>query len=407
MNRPVLQELYLFTKITIMKKLLTLLMTVCFCLSVFAQSGQTTKTITWGDNERQYIEYVPANVSNPAPVLFVLHGLGDDMSNMFNSTGFKAIADAHGWIVVIPQALEAIVEIPMMGSTSIGTAWNSGVSGNIPIVGNIVVNENVDDAGFLLAILDDLIATYNVDQNNVFSTGFSMGGFMSNRMAIEHADRFKAIASVSGTIGNVVSNATPSRHINTMHFHGTADEMVSYENAELSYSGISFSVGLGAEATVDFWKNANGCAATPSTYNFPDNASDGLTFEKFQYDNANEGIKTVFVKVNGGTHTWYYTPNNDIDYTTEIYNFFASCMGPTSVGEVAFPTVNVYPNPTKDMLHVEAENITNIQVYNALGQLMVSTTSTDIPVSSYSEGLYTVSVTFANGRVLTRKVMVK
>ena len=180
-----------------MKKLLTLLMTVCFCLSVFAQSGQTTKTITWGDNERQYIEYVPANVSNPAPVLFVLHGLGDDMSNMFNSTGFKAIADAHGWIVVIPQALEAIVEIPMMGSTSIGTAWNSGVSGNIPIVGNIVVNENVDDAGFLLAILDDLIATYNVDQNNVFSTGFSMGGFMSNRMAIEHADRFKAIASVS------------------------------------------------------------------------------------------------------------------------------------------------------------------------------------------------------------------
>ena len=389
-----------------MKKIFTLLMTVCFCLSVFAQSGQTTKTMTWGGTEREYIEYVPANVSNPAPVLFVLHGLGDDMSNMFNSTGFKAIADAHGWIVVIPQALEATVSV-MGQNMSLGTAWNSGVSGNIPIVGNIVVNENVDDAGFLLAILDDLIATYNVDQNNVFSTGFSMGGFMSNRMALEHADRFRAIASVSGTIGNVVANTTPSRHISTMHFHGTADEMVSYENAELSYQSISFSVGLGAEATVAFWKNANGCAETPTTYNFPDNASDGLTFEKFQYDNANEGIKTVFVKVNGGTHTWYYTPNNDIDYTTEIYNFFASCMTPTGVGEIAFPTVTVFPNPVNDILHVEAENIANIQVYNALGQLMATTTNTDIPVSSYSEGLYTVSVTFADGRVLTRKVMVK
>ena len=46
-------------------------------------------------------------------------------------------------------------------------------------------------------------------------------------------------------------------------------------------------------------------------------------------------------------------------------------------------------------------------MYNALGQLMISTTNTDIPVSSYSEGLYTVSVTFADGRILTRKVMVK
>ena len=70
-------------------------MTVCFCLSVFAQSAQTTKTISWGGTDRQYIEYVPANVTNPAPVLFVLHGLGDNMSNMFSGTGFKAIADAH------------------------------------------------------------------------------------------------------------------------------------------------------------------------------------------------------------------------------------------------------------------------------------------------------------------------
>ena len=388
-----------------MKKLITLLMTVCFCLSVFAQSGQTTKTITWGDTERQYIEYVPANLSSPAPVLFVLHGLGDNMTDMFSYTGFKEIADAHGWIVITPQALEAVVSI-MGYSMSLGTAWNSGVSADV--LGNhIVVNEGVDDSGFLMAILNDLIATYNVDQNNVFCTGFSMGGFMSNRMAIEHPDRFKAIASVSGTIGNEISNVTPSQHISTMHIHGTSDQMVSYENAELSYGNMTLCVGIGAEATVEYWRNNNQCSATATHTDYPDNASDNLTFEKFQYDNANEGIKTVFVKVNGGAHDWYYTPDYDIDYTNEIYNFFASCMVPTSVDEVAFPTVNVYPNPTKDMLHVEAENITDIQVYNALGQLMTTTTATDIPVSSYSEGLYTVTVTFADGRVLTRKVMVK
>lgn len=380
-------------------------MTVCFCLSVFAQSGQTTKTITWGGTDRQYIEYVPANVSNPAPVLFVLHGLGDDMSNMFSSTGFKSIADAHGWIVITPQALDA--QISLMGySMSIGTAWNSGVSADL-MGSSIVVNDGVDDSGLMMAILDDLISTYNVDQNNVFCTGFSMGGFMSNRMAMEHGDRIKAIASVSGTIGNAISNSTPVGHVSAMHIHGTGDGTVTYEDASFNVMVATVSVGLGAEATVEYWRNYNQCSATPTHTNYPDNANDGLTFEKFLYEGGTNGTKTAFIKVTGGDHTWYYTPANDIDYTTEIYNFFASCMTPTTVNEVSFPTVNVYPNPTKDMLHVEAENITNIQVYNALGQLMISTTNTDIPVSSYSEGLYSVSVTFADGRVLTRKVMVK
>lgn len=376
-----------------MKKLVTLLMTVFLCLSVFAQSGQTTKTITWGDLERQYIEYVPENLSAPAPVLFVFHGLGDNMSNMFNGTGFKSIANQHGWIVITPQAVEA----SLMGQTV--TAWNSGVS-----IGSMSINSDVDDSGLMMAILDNLIATYSIDQNNVFCTGFSMGGFMSNRMAMEHGDRIRAIASVSGTIGNAIANATPVGHVSAMHIHGTSDGTVTY--ADASYGGY-VSVGMGAEATVEYWRNYNQCSATATHTDYPDNVSDGLTFEKFLYEGGTDGTKVALIKVTGGDHDWYYTPANDIDYTTEIYNFFASCMGPTSVSEASFPTVNVYPNPTKDVLHVEAENISNIQVYNALGQLMISTTNTDIPVSSYSEGFYTVSVSFADGRVLTRKVMVR
>lgn len=377
-------------------------------LLFFSLQAQTHKTMVWGDSTRQYLEYVPAsyNANTPAPVLFVLHGLGDDMTNMFNATGFKRIADQHGWIVVTPQATEAVVSVPMLGNTSLGTAWNSGVSGDIPIVGHIVVNEQVDDAGFLMAILTDLINHYNVDQENVFCTGFSMGGFMSNRMAIEHADKFKAIASVSGTIGNEVSNGTPSRHISTMHFHGTADQMVTYENAELSYSGISFTIGLGAEATVNFWKTANACAATPTTTTFPDNASDNLTFEKYLYENANDGTQTVFIKVNGGEHTWYSTPTNDIDYTTEIYNFFATQMGIVSVNDHVSTAVSVYPNPAADLLRVAGEGISLVRIYDATGHLMTSTQETEVNVSSWAEGMYFVSVSTENGQLSNYKIMI-
>ena len=393
-----------------MKKIFTLLLAVSFCIVVNAQGELNSKTMTWGDDEREYLEYVPANVSSPAPVLFVLHGLGDNMTSMFNNTGFKEIADEHGWIVITPQAIALTATIMGFGTPQtmpIDAAWNSGVSGTIPDYNITVSIDGPDDAGFLMAILDDLIANYNVDQNSVFFTGFSMGGFMTNRMAIEHGDRIKAIASVSGTIGKHFISSTPISHVSTMHIHGTSDGTVGYANADLTYEGVSVSVGLGAEATVEYWRSYNQCSATPIHTDYPDNASDGKTFEKFMYENGTENTRTAFIKVNGGDHEWYYTPDYDVDYTSEIYNFFALCMGLVDVSENTFPTVNVYPNPTKDMLHVEGADITNIQVFNALGQLMTSTTSKDIPVSSYSEGLYTVSVTFADGRTLTRKVMVK
>ena len=378
-----------------MKKLFTFVFAVAFCFFV---NAQTTKTMEWGDLERQYLEYVPTsyNAGTPAPVLFVFHGLGDEMSSIFGA-GFKELADEHGWIVIAPQA----AEMSFQGTSM--PAWNAGIRISYGSY-NIVVGEGIDDSGLMMAILDDLIGNYNVDQNNVFCTGFSLGGFMANRMAMEHGDRINAIASVSGTIGNDISGKTPVGHVSAMHIHGTADQIVTYGNA--SYMGY-ISVGLGAEATVEYWRNYNQCSSTAVHTDYPDNEDDDLTFEKDLYEGGVNGTKTAFIKVTGGDHDWYYTPDNDIDYTTEIYNFFASCMIPASIEEVVSASVNIYPNPTKDILHVEGENIATVQVYNALGKLMASTAHTDIPVNGYSEGLYTVSITFTDGRMLSRKVMVK
>ena len=226
-----------------MKKIFTLLMAVIFCFFANAQSGLNTRSMTWGDTERQYLEYVPSsyNASTPAPVLFVLHGLGDNMSNMFNATGFRQIADAHGWIVITPQALNATISL-MGYSYEIGAAWHSGASGSLGTM-NIVVNEEVDDAGFLMAILDDLIANYNVDQNNVFCTGFSMGGFMSNRMAMEHGDRIKAIASVSGTIGNEIADPIEPQGVALKHF---VDSLLLLRYCEIDKDARVIDVGTGA-----------------------------------------------------------------------------------------------------------------------------------------------------------------
>lgn len=381
-----------------MKRFFTLLVLTAFVFGLHAQSGQTNKTMQFGGVERQYIEYIPANVQSPAPVLFVLHGLGDDMSNMFNATGFKQIADQHGWIVITPQALEASV----MGY-SMGTAWNSGISITYGTY-HIGINEDVDDSGFIMAILDDLIANNNADASRVYATGFSMGGFMSNRLAIEHGDRITAIASVSGTVGIDIQGNTPVGHVSAMHIHGTADGTVGYENADFSLGAASVSVGLGAEATVEYWRNYNQCSATPTTYNYPDNKDDGLTFERYEYTGGTEGTRTVFIKVNGGDHTWYYTSNNDIDYTTEIYNFFAGNTVNIAENEL---TANIFPNPAQDILHIEAENFSEVSLFNSVGQEVMVSTSTDFNVSQLPAGFYTARILFSNGQSLNSKVIIR
>ena len=337
-----------------MRKIVTLFIAVIFCL--FA-NAQVTKTMMWGGEQRQYLEYVPESYdpSTPTPVIFGFHGVGKTMNYFFNVSGLYRIADEHGWILIVPQALEYSIPLGLT-NVNMGTTWSAKVSGTL-LGYHVVLNEDVDDPGWILAILDLLIDTYNIDENSVFCTGVSMGGFMSNRMAIEHGDRIRAIASVNGTIGNELTNTTPVRHISAMHIHGTADDTISYANAEfpIHYGYIintSVSLGLGAEATVEYWRSFNQCSTTPVYTAYPDIAADGKTFEQFLYEDGIDGTKTAFIKATGGHHEWYSTPACDIDYATEIYNFFASCIEPAHIDSL--PTVTT-------------GSITDIQTNSAAG----------------------------------------
>ena len=70
-----------------------------FAAMALGLNAQTMKTITWGGQERQYLEYVPSTYSSetPAPVLFMLHGLGDEATNFFYGTDVRTVAEQNGF----------------------------------------------------------------------------------------------------------------------------------------------------------------------------------------------------------------------------------------------------------------------------------------------------------------------
>ena len=85
-----------------------------------------------------------------------------------------------------------------------------------------------------------------------------------------------------------------------------------------------------------------------------------------------------------------------------------SIKGPEGVEENVASSYNIYPNPANDKIYVEGEDVEYVELYNAMGQLMVvvkGSEKTTIDVTSYGEGVYFVKVVGRETR--TQKVVIK
>ncbi len=359
-----------------MKKL-CLLITI-FSIASIGFCQKVTKNFMYDGLNREYIEYVPSiyDSLSAVPLVICLHGLGDNMTN-FTGIGMNYVADTANFIVVTPQAI----------SSPSGTAWNSGAS-----YMGYVLNGDVDDAGFINALIDTVSASYNIDQTRVYATGFSMGGFMSNRLACELNNRIAAIASVSGTIGTALT-CNPGRAISVCHFHGTADQTVSYTANQY---------GNDPEDLVNFWVTNNNCDTTPVYTDLPDIAADGYTIDHYVYQNGDDSTEVEFYKVNGGGHEWLSCPANDVSYTIEIWNFFNKHkLIPTSnINDIICESnIKIYPNPAVDMVNILNLNkksvyiiITDIKGAVIYQEQINRKDNVSINVSNFSKGIYFLKI---------------
>jgi hypothetical protein len=141
---------------------------------------------------------------------------------------------------------------------------------------------------------------------------------------------------------------------------------------------------------------------------FPDTEADGKTFERYFYQNGTDGVFTAFIKVIGGDHEWYYTPQNDIDYTTEIYKFFTNTMDfPSNVENQAAILSDIYPNPASNFINIGIDNA-NVSIFDITGKLVLNNTSSNnqtIDISSLSEGMYIVKLN-NDGKISEQKLHV-
>ena len=70
--------------------------------------------------------------------------------------------------------------------------------------------------------------------------------------------------------------------------------------------------------------------------------------------------------------------------------------------------LSVYPNPAGGVVRIEGVVADEVQVYNALGQMVKTVRGTnEIDVADLVEGVYLVRIADAEGKVYTNKITVQ
>lgn len=159
---------------------------------------------------REYILALPNNYdpSHAYKLIFGWHPLGGSAQQVASGGyyGLQKVAKDQA-IFVSPEGL------PFQGD-SLG--WG---------------NKNGEDLAFLTAMLDLFRAQLCVDEERIFSTGFSFGGMMSFAVGCSSTSMMRAIAPMAGN--TMVSGCEKgTRPVAMMGFHGTHDSVVDISGGQ-------------------------------------------------------------------------------------------------------------------------------------------------------------------------------
>ncbi len=284
-------------------------------------------TMQFKGYERNYIVHLPPaeKMQKPIPLLFHLHGGGGTAKGTPGLTfeRFNELADRDGFIVVYPNA--------------INKNWNDGRK----LEDVIAWKEDIDDVGFITAIVDELNQKHNIDATRIFTTGMSNGGFMSSRLLCDRADIFRGGAILTASLSkDYLPQCKPEKPVAVIVMNGTDDPLVPYDGGQVKVFRKTRGEIVSTDEIVDFWKDKNGCKIKEDTIQLPDTVDDGTTVSVTKYSDCKEEGALVLYTINGGGHTWpggkqylgkrwIGKTNRDIVACDVIWDFFKS-LPPTN-----------------------------------------------------------------------------
>jgi len=280
-------------------------------VSAAPANAQEQRSLRHDGAERDYLIYGPRSTSaaGTVPLVIVLHGAGTTGEIIATITRFGALARTEGFYAVFPDGTG-----PLFANT-----WNARHCCGW------AMTEEVDDVGFIAALIDQLTAEHPIDPNRVYVAGFSNGAMLAHLVGIELSDRVAAIAPVAGVLFG--DEPIPSNPVPALIINNADDRVIPPFGREPGVDGPLWEIWDGtplqpSDYQARFWAEANGCELRSR-----------LTFASaFRGESyaCPEGASVEYHLINDNRHLW---PGGSLtiggvdpaiyDATAVIWSFFS------------------------------------------------------------------------------------
>ena len=258
--------------------------------------GTSVHTMSFDGLDRTYRVHKPAGLTAAAPLVVMLHGATGTGEQAENSYGWDQLADSAHFVVAYPDG--------------VGRSWNGhGCCSK-------AMRENIDDVGFITAMVGQISADLPIDKSRVYAAGISNGGIMSYALAC-NTSIFAAIGPDSATM---LDPCTAPHPTSVIHIHGTADKLVPYHGGTVE-SAVD---GPPVPDVNAVWRKTDQCGPPNVTTNAPLTTSIAACADK----------RTVeLITIDGGKHQWpggttfleKRSPTSQaLNATETIWQFFAA-----------------------------------------------------------------------------------
>jgi polyhydroxybutyrate depolymerase len=265
--------------------------------------GQFSQTFEFENVARTYQLYVPPAYrgTTAVPVVFDFHGFGSNAVQQMVYGNFEPLARRNDFLIVAPDGQNA----------------DSGRHFNLTGEKGLQ-----NDIAMVLALLDHIEATFCVDHARVYATGMSDGGGVSSVLACLGPNRFAAFGPVAVQVYR--PGCAGKYPVAMVAFHGTADRIVPYTDAEVTCCG---GARLGAvPTTMAQWAAHDHCNPTFIDVRL------GTQVERRTWTGCEGTSSIVLYSIIGGGHTWpgsipiptFGLTTDQINASDTIWAFFAA-----------------------------------------------------------------------------------
>ena len=288
-----------------------------------------------GSEGAGYSLFIPSDLPNGAPLLLVFPGydyiypknLGreEELMRMPDMTGyeFEILAERNKFLIAYLDGVE--------------NRFND-CRRDEPARDEVGAANHVAATHALIATLRD---ERHIDPKHVFAVGYSTGGQMAYRLALEMPGEVAGVAVVAANLPTPQNNLCHDEHapVPMMIIDGTDDPISPFNGGKISFHGIgNRGEVMSSPATAEFFVHRNGQAAAPAIEKLASDGSalDSTSVERQTWRSPNHA-DVVFEVVHGGGHifpnrrtthqpTIFGFPTHVIDAPKEIWEFFARQM---------------------------------------------------------------------------------